>query len=89
LAFAFIAFFGVVGLGVVLHGRKFFSLFVPSGVPVFISLFLVPIEVLSYFARVLSLAVRLCANMVSGHALLKILSGFSIALVAGGVAVHF
>jgi F0F1-type ATP synthase membrane subunit a len=52
-------------------------MFLPSGVPVEIALLLVPIEFVSYIARIFSLSIRLFANMMSGHALLKILIGFS------------
>jgi F-type H+-transporting ATPase subunit a len=48
----------------------------PQGVPIAIIPFLIPIEVISYMSRVISLSVRLFANMMSGHTLLKILGGF-------------
>jgi len=54
-----------------------FDLFLPSGAPLVIAPFLIVIEFISYIARVLSLSIRLFANMMSGHALLKILIGFS------------
>lgn len=53
------------------------NLFLPGGVPLAISPFLTLIEIVSYFAKVFSLSIRLFANMMSGHALLKILIGFS------------
>jgi len=53
------------------------NLFLPSGAPLAITPFLIVIEAVSYVARVFSLSVRLFANMMSGHALLKILIGFS------------
>jgi ATP synthase subunit 6 len=53
------------------------NLFLPSGVPLAIAPFLILIEMVSYFAKVFSLSIRLFANMMSGHALLKILIGFS------------
>jgi len=52
-------------------------MFMPSGVPLIIAPFLTAVEAISYVARVLSLSIRLFANMMSGHALLKILIGFS------------
>jgi F0F1-type ATP synthase membrane subunit a len=52
-------------------------LFLPGGVPLMIVPFLIVIEVVSYIAKVFSLSIRLFANMMSGHALLKILIGFS------------
>jgi F-type H+-transporting ATPase subunit a len=59
------------------HNWKFLNLFLPSGVPIFIAPFLVLVEFVSYLAKVLSLSIRLFANMMSGHALLKILIGFA------------
>lgn len=57
------------------------ELFLPAGAPLAIAPFLIFIEAVSYVARVLSLSIRLFANMLSGHALLKILIGFSVALI--------
>jgi len=59
---------------------EFFSLFLPSGAPIVIAPFLVVIELISYIARVFSLAIRLFANMMAGHTLLKILIGFSFVI---------
>jgi F-type H+-transporting ATPase subunit a len=53
------------------------GLFIPTGTPLQISLLLVLIEIVSYIARLFSLAIRLFANMMAGHTLLKILIGFS------------
>jgi len=52
-------------------------MFLPSGVPLALAPILIPIEIVSYISRVFSLSIRLFANMMSGHALLKILIGFS------------
>ena len=62
-------------------GWTFLNHFLPSGTPLFISPFLFLVENISYFSRVLSLSVRLFANMLSGHALLKILISFSWGLL--------
>lgn len=59
-------------------------LFLPGGVPLMIVPFLIVIEVVSYIAKVFSLSIRLFANMMSGHALLKILIGFSWSLLSAG-----
>lgn len=60
------------------HGRNyFFSLFRPSGCPLPLIFLLIPIEFLSYSFRLVSLAVRLFANMMAGHTLMKVLIGFS------------
>jgi F-type H+-transporting ATPase subunit a len=66
------------------YGWKWFKLFLPAGVPARMSVFLVLIELISYFSRILSLSVRLFANRLSGHALRKILARFTIALVGVG-----
>lgn len=70
------AFIGVNVIAVQANNIAFFNLFLPKGVPTAIIPFLVFIELVSYLARVFSLAIRLFANMMSGHTLLKILAGF-------------
>lgn len=72
-------FIGVNLIGISRHKWGFRNLFLPAGVPLAITPFLIVIEVISYVARVLSLSIRLFANRRSGHALLKILIGFSLA----------
>src|SRR6266567_6169209 len=69
-------FIGVTILAFYVHGIKFFSFFVPAGTPLGLVPLLVLIELLSYSARALSLGVRLFANIVAGHTLLKILSTY-------------
>jgi ATP synthase subunit 6 len=68
-------------LAAVRYGWKAMDLFLPSGAPLAIAPFLIFIEAVSYVARVFSLSIRLFANMMSGHALLKILIGFSWSLL--------
>ena len=82
---ALVVFIGVTIIGFVRHGVGFLSYFVPKGVPVGLLVVLVPIEVLSYFVRPVSLSLRLFANMMAGHTMLKVFAGFVIALgyVAG------
>lgn len=70
-------FIGVNIIGASRHGWELNNLFLPAGAPLAIAPFLVFIEAVSYIARALSLSIRLFANMMSGHALLKILIGFS------------
>lgn len=77
-------FVGVNVIGSTRHGWAFGELLLPSGAPSLIIPFLVFIEAVSYVARVLSLSIRLFANMMSGHALLKILIGFSWTLLTSG-----
>jgi F-type H+-transporting ATPase subunit a len=67
---------GVTILGLFIHKLHFFSYFVPSGTPLALVPLLVLIELISYLARAFSLGIRLFANMVAGHTLLKILSTF-------------
>ena len=77
-AFYFSSMYFVVNLicGVLYHKNKIFNLFLPKGVPLFIVPALILIEAISFFSRVLSLAIRLFANIVAGHILLKILVSF-------------
>jgi len=62
------------------HGLHFFRLFYPKGAPIYITPLLIPVEILSYLSRVVSLSVRLFANMTAGHAMLKIFSSFVVIL---------
>ena len=90
-ALAFFIFILVTIIGLVKHGFKFFSLFVPHGVPVLLLLILVPIEVISYLIRPITLSVRLFANMMAGHTMVKIIAGFIVPLgiLAGWVPLLF
>lgn len=72
-------------IGMYYHREKYFVLFLPDGVPVVIIPFLILIEYVSYLSRVLSLAIRLFANMMSGHILMKILVGFIWAFLSSGI----
>lgn len=84
-----IIFIGVTILGLQRHGVHFFSFFIPSGTPLGLVPLLVLIELISYLARAVSLGVRLFANMVAGHTLLKILSTFLYQLFTTSVVVFF
>ena len=84
--FAGVIFLGVTALGFVRHGLKFFSFFLPPGVPIYLAPLLVPIEFVSYLSRPISLSVRLAANMMAGHTMLKVFAGFVVALGLAGVA---
>ena len=75
----------VVGYGLYAHGLGFFKIFVPSGVPAPMLIMLVPIEIISFISRPISLSVRLFANMLAGHIALKIFAGFIGTLLAAGV----
>jgi ATP synthase subunit 6 len=69
-------FIGINIIGVLYHKERYFTLFLPEGVPVVVIPLLIIIEYVSYYARIISLSVRLFANMMSGHILMKILIGF-------------
>ena len=75
-ALAFAIFAGVTILGFCKHGLHFFSFFLPPGTPWMMAPLLVPIEVISYLSRPISLSVRLFANMLAGHTLLKVIASF-------------
>jgi F-type H+-transporting ATPase subunit a len=80
---------GATILGLNYHGFKFFSLFVPSGCPLGLLPLLVLIEFISYLARNVSLGLRLAANILSGHMLLNILSGFTYNIMNSGIIFFF
>jgi F-type H+-transporting ATPase subunit a len=88
----FISFTVVLGatfLGFQKHGLEFFSFFVPSGCPLNLLPLLVLIEFISYLARNISLGLRLAANIISGHMLLSILSGFTYNIMSSGILFFF
>ncbi len=77
----------VTVIALVRHGTHFFSFFLPHGTPWWMAVIVVPIEILSYFARPVSLSIRLFANMMAGHTMLKVFGGFAVSLgVIGGLA---
>lgn len=81
-------FVGVTLVALIKHGMHFFTFFVPPGAPKVLIPFLIIIEVISYFVRPVSLSVRLFANMLAGHTMLKVFAGLAVMITgAGGVAV--
>lgn len=84
-ALAAVVFVAVTVLAVARHGIRFFTFFVPPGAPVWMWPLLIPIEVISYLSRPISLSVRLFANMLAGHTLLKVIAGFVFALNVFGI----
>jgi F-type H+-transporting ATPase subunit a len=82
-------FLGVTILALKDHGIKFFSYFVPAGCPLALVPLLVLIELVSYFARAVSLGLRLFANIVAGHTLLAILSSFLFKLFTTSILIFF
>lgn len=83
-ALALLVFASVIVFGFMNHGFKFLSLFAPAGVPWWILPVIIPIELISFFVRPLTLSIRLFANMMAGHIMLKIIAGFAVA--AAGMA---
>ena len=77
---AFAVFIGVTVLGFVIHGAHFLHFFVPTGAPKAMLPLLVPIEILSYCVRPISLSVRLFVNMMAGHTMMKVFAGFVVSL---------
>lgn len=83
---AAVIFIGVTIIAIAKHKMHFFSFFMPPGVPMVMAPLLIPIEIISYLSRPISLSVRLFANMLAGHTLLKVFAGFIISLGVFGVA---
>nr|YP_010415117.1 ATP synthase F0 subunit a [Tricholoma lobayense]URW98588.1 ATP synthase F0 subunit a [Tricholoma lobayense] len=87
LGLSFTIFIGVTILSLSIHKIKFFSFFIPNGTPLALVPLLVLIELISYLARSVSLGVRLFANIVAGHTLLKILSTYLYDLFSGTLVI--
>ena len=81
---AAIIFVGVTLIALFKHGFKFFTYFFPSGVPIALAPLLIPIEIISYFIRPISLSVRLFANMLAGHTMMKVFAGLIIMMGSAG-----
>jgi F-type H+-transporting ATPase subunit a len=88
---ATIVFVGVTIIGFMKHGIKYLGLFVPKGVPILLLPLIVIIEIISYLSRPVSLSVRLFANMMAGHTMLKVFGGFviSLGLLGGWLPLSF
>ena len=80
LTFALFIFVGVTILGFITHGFKYLKIFFPSGVPLVLLPIISVIEIISYLSRPVSLSVRLFANMMAGHTMLKVFGGFVVSL---------
>lgn len=83
---AMIAFSVATLIGFIRHGLQYLTLFIPKNAPLYMLPLLIPIEILSYLSRPISLSVRLFANMMAGHTMLKVFAGFTIMLGIFGVA---
>jgi F-type H+-transporting ATPase subunit a len=88
---AAIIFLGVTVVGFLKHGFRYLELFVPKGVPKVLLPLIVIIEIISYLSRPVSLSVRLFANMMAGHTMLKVFGGFviSLGLLGGWLPLSF
>lgn len=86
-AMALFVFVAITMIAIIRHGFKFFGYFMPQGASVFIAPIIIPIEILSYLSRPVSLSIRLFANMMAGHTMLKVFAGFTVSLgLIGGLA---
>lgn len=85
LAIALFVFVGVTVIGFIKNGFGYLKLFLPAGVPGWMMPLVVVIEIVSYFIRPISLSVRLFANMMAGHIMMKVFAGFIISMSAAGV----
>lgn len=79
-ALAMLVFILITVVGFFRHGLHFLSLFLPSGTPLWLAPLIILIELFAYLARPISLSLRLAANMIAGHVLLKVMAGFMITL---------
>jgi F-type H+-transporting ATPase subunit a len=84
-AMALFVFALVIVIGIARNGLKWFSLFLPSGAPVWLAPIMVPVEMISFLSRPLSLSVRLFANMLAGHVILHVFAGFCVLLAGFGL----
>jgi F-type H+-transporting ATPase subunit a len=82
LTLALFVFIFSTGVGFYTHGFRFLKFFVPAGVPPWLLPLLVPIEIISYLSRPVSLSVRLFANMTAGHVMWEVFAGFMLLLTA-------
>jgi F-type H+-transporting ATPase subunit a len=79
-ALAAIVFVLITVVALALHGKKFFGYFFPEGAPLWLAPIIIPVEVVSYLSRPISLSIRLFANMVAGHVMLKVFATFIVLL---------
>ena len=87
LGMALTVFVAVTLIGIFKHGLHFFSFFVPSGVPALMMPLMIPIEIISYLSRPVSLSIRLFANMMAGHTMMKVFAGFVVPLGAATLGI--
>ncbi|WP_376095965.1 F0F1 ATP synthase subunit A [Roseomonas sp. CCTCC AB2023176] len=86
LGLAVLVFLVTTVVALAIHGRKFFGYFFPEGAPIWLAPIIIPVEIVSYLSRPVSLSIRLFANMVAGHVMLKVFATF-VVLIGGFGAV--
>ena len=86
VALALMIFSMVIVLGLIKHGLHFFTLFVPPSTPMWLLPLIFTLELVSFFVRPVTLSVRLFANMMAGHIVLKVFAAFSVSALALGTA---
>lgn len=84
---SFFIFASVIVIGFATHGLKFLSLFVPAGVPMAMLPLIIVLEIISFFVRPFTLAIRLCANMMAGHIVVKLFAYFITMMLGSGILV--
>ena len=89
LALSLLVFILVTTVAIKEHGLHFFSYFMPAGVPMVLAPLMVLIEVISYLSRIISLSVRLFANMMAGHVMLEVFGAFIVMLGGLGLLGYF
>jgi len=88
-ALALIVFVLITVVALMLHGKKFFGYFFPEGAPLWLAPIIIPVEIVSYLSRPISLSIRLFANMVAGHVILKVFATFIVMLAGLGAVGPF
>lgn len=86
LGLALMVFVLITVVALMLHGKKFFGYFFPEGAPLWLAPIIIPVEIISYLSRPVSLSIRLFANMVAGHVMLKVFATFVVMLAGLGTA---
>lgn len=81
LSMACIVYMSILIMGLTQKGWKFFRIFLPTSVPLYLAPLFIPIEIISFLSKPFSMAIRLFANMVAGHVVLKIFAGFVISML--------
>jgi len=81
---ALMVFAVVTVFGIIKQGHHFLSLFCPPGVPLWIAPLIIPIEIISFLSRPITLSLRLFINMLAGHLMVKVIAGFSVMMVGAG-----